>query len=178
MRKIGSDLKYVPYIFAGLALSFPFVIRLPLALPFIIGSGLIFWGAKRIYLYKSLKNWEKTEGTLIQTDIGVYEEMDKGIIKYYHPLAYFSYIWEGSKNKSNIYSLDKKIIWSVDLEVVTKELTRLEALKQLTVYVNPQAPDEAVLNIEISKNSYSHAYAVLISGILICLLGIVLVIKI
>jgi len=177
MRKVGSDLNYVPWVFAGMALAFPIMLMLPFSLPFIIGGGLVFWGLKKINLFKSVKKWVKTKGTLLQTDIGVYEEMDRGVIKNYTPLVYFSYLWEGSENKSNMYSIDKKITWSHDLEVITKEINHIESLKELQVYVNPQRSNEAVLNIEISKNSYSHAYAILASGIIIILLGIVLIIK-
>ena len=84
--------------------------------------------------------------------------MDRRVIKNYTPLVYFSYLWEGSENKPNVYSIDKKITWSHDLEVITKEINHIESLKELQVYVNPQRPNEAVLNIEISKNSYSLSF--------------------
>lgn len=182
MRKIDSDLKYVPWIFGGIALAFPITLIMPLSLPFIIGSGLLFWGLKKINSYKNLRNWKKIEGTLLQTDIGVYHEMDdhssNGKNEYYLPLTYFSYIWNNSKQKSNTYSFDKKSIWSLNSDEATRKVKYLESLEKLVVYVNPKAPSEAVLNIEISKRRFSHAYAVLISGILICLLGVALVIKV
>lgn len=181
MRKVGSDFKYMLWVFAGLALAFPLVFLLPLSVPFIIGSGLFFFGAKKINSYKNLKTWVKTEGTLLQADIGGYDEMDdyskNGKNEYYLPLANFSYSWKGSKKESNNYSFDSKSIWSLDPEDIIRKIKDLESLEKLEVYVNPKNPREAVLNIEVSKNRYSHAYAVLASGVLIIILGMVLLIK-
>jgi len=178
MIKVDSDFKYVFWVFACIALAFPLTLFLPLSLPFILGGGLIFYGVKQLLTYKSLLSWEKTDGALIKTEIGLLEEMDNySKNKYFVPLAYFSYIWNGVEYKSNKYAFDNKSIWSLDSKEVEKTVESLKSLETLEVLVNPKNSNEAVLNTNISKNRYSHAYALSVSGIIVTIIGVVLLIK-
>ena len=77
MIKIGSDLKFIPWIFAGLAVAFPLMLFLPLSLPFILGAGLVYFGIKQLLKYTNLNKWKKTNGALIKTEVGVLEEIDQ-----------------------------------------------------------------------------------------------------
>jgi len=150
MIKIDSDIKYIPWILAGIVVALPISMFFPLALPFILGWGLVYFGVKQILKYKSLLSWEKTKGTLIKTDTGMLEEAaEYSMDKYFVPLAYFSYEWDNVEHKSNTYAFDNKSIRSKDAEEV---------------------------NISISKNRKSHAYALLASGVLVTLIGAVVLI--
>ena len=177
MIKIGSDKKFIPWIFAGIALAFPLTLFLPYSLPFIIGAGLIYFGVKQLLKYKSLYKWEKTKGILIKTEIGELEEIDQYITrKYYVPLAYFTYLWDNTELKSNQYAFDNKSIRSLDSKEVEKKVGTLNSKDSLEVYVNPKNSSEAVLDTTVSKNRYSHAYALIFSGVLSIIIGAVLLI--
>ncbi len=178
MKKIGSDINFIPWIFAGLALAFPLMLFLPLSLPFILSGGLIYFGVKQLLKYKSLKKWEKTNGVLIKTEVGTLEEIDQYTTrKYYVPLAYFTYLWNKTELKSNRYAFDNKSIRSLDSKEVEKTIEILNSTNSLEVFVNPKNTSEAVLDTNVSKNRYSQAYALIVSGILVTILGFVLLIK-
>ena len=178
MIKIGSDIKFIPWIFAGIALAFPLMLFLPLSLPFVLGGGLLYFGVKQLLKYKSLNKWEKTNGVLIKTEVGKLEEIDQYTThKYFVPLAYFTYLWNNVELKSNQYAFDNKSIRSLDSKEVEKTIEFLNSTDSLEVYVNPKNSSEAVLDTTVSKNRFSHAYALIVSGILVTILGIVLLIK-
>ena len=178
MIKIGSDLKFIPWIFAGLAVAFPLMLFLPLSLPFILGAGLVYFGIKQLLKYTNLNKWKKTNGALIKTEVGVLEEIDQYTThKYYVPLAYFTYSWNNVELKSNQYAFDNKSIRSLDSKEVEKTIELLNSTDSLEVYVNPNNSSEAVLNTTVSKKRYSHAHALIVSGVLVTILGIVLLIR-
>jgi len=178
MIKINSDIELVPWIIAALAISFPLLLFLPRSLPFLLAGGLIFFGMKQLLKFKNLNKWEKVNGTLIETRIGVLEEIDQyNTNKYYVPLAYFTYVWGSVELKSNKYAYDNKSIRSPDFQEVEKTIKTLNSKESLLVYVNPKNSNEAVLNTTVSKNRYSHVYTLIVSGILVSILGIVLIIQ-
>jgi len=145
MIKIDSDIKYIPWILAGIVVALPISMFFPLALPFILGWGLVYFGVKQILKYKSLLSWEKTKGTLIKTDTGMLEEAaEYSMDKYFVPLAYFSYEWDNVEHKSNTYAFDNKSIRSKDAEEVEETREYLASLEVLEVFVNPEKPEEAV----------------------------------
>ncbi len=170
MRKVGSDISYLPWLIGALVIMPPLVFQVsPLAVLLLPALPLFFIGVKKLLAFKGLKAWEKVAGKLKATDIGVYQVLyDRGgPVDYYFPLAFFEYEYKGQRYESNRYAYDRKSVSSTDSNEIKNLLEQLEEIEQLDVYVNPLNPQQAVLNIEISRKQKEHQWVLLISGILL-----------
>lgn len=43
------------------------------------------------------------------------------------------------------------------------------------MYVNPDRPDQAVLNVEVAGDRWSHAIALVVAGVLVAVVGLVVI---
>ena len=172
MRKIGSDISYLPWLIGAMVIMPPIVFQIsPLAVLLLPALPLLYFGSRKLQSFNNLKNWEKVSGKLKDTDTGVYQVFyDRGgPVDYYFPLAYFEYEYKGKIYESNQYAYDRKSVSSRDANKITKLLEELEEAKLLDVYVNPQDPEQAVLNIEVSRKQKEHQWVLIISGFLLFL---------
>lgn len=177
MKDFGWDIKYALWLLAALILTTPIFLLSPLVYLFVIATLLTLAGIKRVLIYRDVSSWEKAHGKLIKTDIGQYRisigQYSKPEVRYF-PLAYFSYQYGDYSSESNQYAFDRKSIWSTDLDEIDLRLAELEAKKTIDVYVNPQHPHKAVINTQISPSRWSHAWAVLISGVTLLFISVLL----
>ena len=174
MKNYGWDIKYGFYTLGALILTAPLFLFAPFLLLVSIALLLIVSGVKQLNKYHSLNKWEKVQGALIQKDIGKYKVSNGGYsypYEYYFPLAYFSYSFRGQTYKSNEYSFDRKSIWSTDKDAINTILEGLVVGEAVTVFVNPDQPEIAVLNTKISKQRKSHSYALIAAGVLLIITG-------
>jgi hypothetical protein len=177
MRDHGWDVYKAFWIIGGISISFPVVMLIPDVVPFIIGLILLWFGYKKYSSYRRLDKWEKSQGKLLNTDIGIYRVSDgqySPATPFYFPMAHYCYTYKGSTYENNVYAYDKRSIWTTELSSVKKTIATLSNDEGLLVYVNPVNPNESSLNIGISSKRYSQAYSLLVSGLIIVILGIFL----
>ncbi len=180
MRDHGWDVYKAFWIIGGVIVCFPFVMLIPNAVPFIIGSILLWFGYKQYSSYIRLSNWLESQGKLLNTEIGIYrvaEGQYSPPTPFYFPMAHYSYTYKGGTYENNVYAYDKKSIWTPDISSVERTIASLSNDEDLLVYVNPENPNDSSLNISISRKRYSQAYSLLISGFFIVILGVYLCAK-
>lgn len=171
---LGWDIKSGFWLLGLLLLAAPVLFLAPLLLVFVIGAVLLGVGVWQLIQYRNLAGWNRVQGTLNRTDIGVFKVSIGQYTPpqdYYFPLVTYSYQYRGSGYESERYAFDRKSIWLTDMESITCKIAQLEAQKTLEVYVNPARPEVAVLNTEISAQRKSHACALVVSGLLVILAG-------
>ena len=179
MKHFGNDWRVMFLLPVVVLLSAPLVFFVPLLVPFVLGVIPLLFGIGQIKKYKSLEGWVEVNGNLIQTELGVYDVSVGQYtppVSHYFPLAQFSYSFNGNEYNSNMYALDRKSVWSTNKDDVLNCIERLKSEDSLKVFVNPQSPEEAVVNLSVSKKRWSHAYALTLGGLILILSGAALVI--
>lgn len=174
MKYQGSDLKYSYWIVIALLVIFPVVLFSPFLVPAIIGGALTWFGASQIRGYRNLPQWHEVKGTLVSTDIGVYE-MSEGAsgspVSYFFPIAIYSYVYDGQVLSGASYAYDNKSIWSTNENEARNIILELEQQESIPVFLYPGNPRQSALNLSLSRNRWSHSFALLISGLVIGLVG-------
>ncbi len=175
MKNFGSDISNVSWLIAALVIMPPLAFLItPLAVLLLPALPLFYFGLKKLTDFKRLETWQQVPGELKTTDIGRYQVLyDRGgAVDFYFPLAHFEYEYQGLTYESNQYAYDRKSVASRDLNEINELIERLEEEQQLNVYVNPQNPRQAVLNIEVSKERKEHQWVLLVAGILLAMIFI------
>ncbi|SRR5690554_6254193 len=176
MKNFGYDLKYAAYFLIAFILAIPFYLYATHLFLHLVAFALIIVGFRQLYLYRCLLNWESATGKILQTNIGKFSVSSGSYSRpdlYYFPLVHFSFRHKNTDYKSLHYCFDRKSIWTLNLKEVEDTISKLNACKEVKVYVNPKKPDHSVLNIHISKNRRSHSYALIVAGILLNIVGVV-----
>lgn len=177
MKDHGWNIKYGFWLLLAMIASYPIFSYEPLIILFFVATTLLLIGSKQLLRHKSLSQWVETSGCLLEVDLAVFRVSHGQYsppVKYYYPLAFFSYSFNGNEYKSNKYAFDHKSIWSTEQETVENRIKELESKEVLHVFVNPKSPADAVLNRHVSANRLSHYWSLFVSGCVLFVIGILL----
>ena len=181
MKDFGNDLKNGVWLFIGVAIVSPLVFITPIFLLFIISLTFAYFGLSKLFSYRGLKTWIKTSGTLLKSDIGLYN-LSVGLyappIPHYFPLTQYAYTYNDKKYENNVYAYDRKSIWTESKIDAETAINKLKKETEIFIFVNPKNPCESAIDITISKKRLSHSYALLVTSLLILILGVFLYVTI
>ncbi len=177
MKHFGWDITWAIRLFAALVIATPLFLYAPFTGLLLVSAMLLLTGGLRVLQYRRLADWIMVPGTLLQTDIGTYRVSSGQYGRpdaYYFPLAHYAYEYNSVEGESNQYAYDRQSIWSNDIEAIRTLIADLQARQSIDVYVNPAHPNRAVLTTTISAARWSHAWALVASGIILACAGALL----
>lgn len=142
----------------------------------IFAAVLILSAVKGIVTHWRARGWAKVQGT-IKALAEAYDEKTifYATIKYFFPAVRYEYEYNGRKYLSDKVAIDKEDIWVPEVNLWGDRIREDEKFwrswqlgTSVSVYVNPQHPDQSVLIKQVSRQRRSHYLALLIGG-LFCL---------
>lgn len=139
----------------------------------ITGGYLVWRGCFVLRQARRMKRWTETNINIIKAEID--SELD--VIKYarltyFYPVVKYTYSFAGDTFQSDTVALDMKSVWSDTREEAEKLLGEIASRR--TAYINPENIRQSVILRYLSKKRISHFWALIASGVLICLTSVAL----
>lgn len=132
-------------------------------IPLILGIALIYYSAKKLTLFNLSQKWENTEGTLLYKKAAIDNPYARELVWSYFPYIKYSFNVKGRTYTSDHVAYYRELKNKPEqIETFISELSE----PSLTVYYNPQNPNESVLIPDMPLHRKLFWYFFLLIGII------------
>ena len=141
-------------------------------IPFVLGIALIYFSAKKITHFNLIQKWKNTDGTLLYKKVAIDNPYAREMVWSYFPYIKYSFNVKGRTYTSDHVAYYRELKSKPEqIENFISELTE----PNLTVYYNPQNPNESVLipNMPLHRKIFWYFFLLIgISSLIISLIGL------